>query len=818
MFEEIFVGERNRAIGLLGSSLPDQQSRRLAHHLDLPGQPPQGFELTTYVSGALIGDSYVITRTSADLQAERSGMVFSHALVIDGKAIGELNDLRSVFQLLCHQRTERQIAASRVVEVGSVSYAPPPGPICDMITTRVESAVVASDPAWFEDLCARIWSRLLPTMRADFKFGMSFDPEEAARQGLHFALVPQSTLPRWPAERRADGIRDDAPARTAAGQYLADADNGRLARFVEDLEIETVRLASFGRLGRAYELSSDVGAPFLDTLNALRLVGLFQPLPAKGLRVKTPLLHRAFEADEPLKIDDMLALRNFDWSPFPKGSVTEKKLVSIFCKTLQAADARGKQIDIVKSALDEAAATQEWRKIGCEALSHLDGVTADALAPAAWELLSRETGRGRSLLETCPSLLFDAAMAKTPPEPSKVPHERLSQTLAESGYFAAEAALLRKRYKNDDLSALHEACGRDRAKFGDSAINIILRALPARDVVRGAETIDDPLVAEMAATHVAEKPSLLQPFDVAQPRIQGIWRLALSKSPEAWQIADTPAVQRQLFTALSEPGVDAALMARLMETPLGDWFECEDRAKVWDLLDAPAKKSALARTAATWIAVYPGPEGSITYLSPETPLAAAIAEPSLANRLLAALVRGSFDQTVAVFLGNEHISSDLFVQAVTGFRQPRHPLTRHQAERAGQLISARKWHSATRTLLSRLGVPSDLRPLFDICADHLSIWNRIIYGLKAPTRGELFELFVTVACDLYPGGPQERDIWVRANGDPSRLDLTGVGRTQWRAALQLTRRGGGVDARKLIEVMLEDYPLNSQLQHLAEAL
>ena len=85
-FDEILVGERGRAHDVLASNLPNDIARSLAHHLDLPGQIPPGFELDNYVSGFPSANGYVVARTSLDARAARQGMVFSHALIADKRS------------------------------------------------------------------------------------------------------------------------------------------------------------------------------------------------------------------------------------------------------------------------------------------------------------------------------------------------------------------------------------------------------------------------------------------------------------------------------------------------------------------------------------------------------------------------------------------------------------------------------------------------------------------------------------------------------------------------------------------------------------
>ncbi len=79
--------------------------------------------------------------------------------------------------------------------------------------------------------------------------------------------------------------------------------------------------------------------------------------------------------------------------------------------------------------------------------------------------------------------------------------------------------------------------------------------------------------------------------------------------------------------------------------------------------------------------------------------------------------------------------------------------------------------------------------------------------LVSPAGGDA-SLFGIVT-DLYPQGPNDRSIWDRSGGDPSRIEVGGTGRSLWWAALRELARGGGgedISVRRLLQAMLEDYP------------
>lgn len=78
-----------------------------------------------------------------------------------------------------------------------------------------------------------------------------------------------------------------------------------------------------------------------------------------------------------------------------------------------------------------------------------------------------------------------------------------------------------------------------------------------------------------------------------------------------------------------------------------------------------------------------------------------------------------------------------------------------------------------------------------------------------------------ILSDLYPLGPQDQEIWIRAGGDVSRIRLNGTGRANWVAALRILRQGGGgfkIDPSSLLKTALEDFPHHLQLVALLGAI
>ena len=85
---------------------------------------------------------------------------------------------------------------------------------------------------------------------------------------------------------------------------------------------------------------------------------------------------------------------------------------------------------------------------------------------------------------------------------------------------------------------------------------------------------------------------------------------------------------------------------------------------------------------------------------------------------------------------------------------------------------------------------------------------------SAPNQVTNTDALVELFCVLYPLGPADQELWVRAGGDLSRLVLSGTGRTQWVRALKEIDRGLSVTTLDIINVALEGYPKNRSLEML----
>lgn len=114
---------------------------------------------------------------------------------------------------------------------------------------------------------------------------------------------------------------------------------------------------------------------------------------------------------------------------------------------------------------------------------------------------------------------------------------------------------------------------------------------------------------------------------------------------------------------------------------------------------------------------------------------------------------------------------------------------------------------------------SDLEDNFPVALE-LGGVKRLDATSTAAEGGKVWRQLEEILSDLYPAGPQDQELWLRAGGDISRLRLGGTGCASWFAALRTLRQGGGgagINQKSVIATALQDFPHHQELKSLASS-
>ena len=686
-----------------------------------------------------------------------------------------------------------------------------------MLVTSSDFPVVIENPLALEGVISALWPRLLPGMRREMRFRLSFWPEETDLAKVHIVAVPSVTVTRWPSMLLVKLKHGPEVPRTTAGRFLSSESKEDLCTFFTEMSIDCKTFETFRLASRTLEILKDK-AEFEGSLTALRIIGKLQPDPDKGVGVKKLLLGRLANHPGPSSVQEFLKLRNFDLKPFQAKSAFLEKITKRFDCLFEANPGADALSSITQSAFDPLQSTEDWRNACRAAFARLSDAGARSVAPLVWIMLSERPEVGRFLLKQVMGVAsMDRAMAECMDEAIRLNNSDLSDTLIGAGFVQAETETLINRHNGDLAEALKEACERDRNRYGDDAVEHILELMEPQSLVTAALAIDDQIVMSATAAAVASSPKLLAKLPFRKCQVQKVWLEALKRSSEAWRIrSNIDALRNEVFDSLLSGELASNLLEHLVSSPLGNILDYPRRADVWQALPDRNRSACLDSTAKAWAKSLPDRVSQAVYLEPEQELALALALPKMQQAMRTALEHLPFEEILNVFTGNAHLSDELFSEVFAIYYQSeRHP-SREELNRTARLVVTKVWINLTRSLWDCYGMTDDLREFFHICADHLDLWDRLLHRINRLSASELDGLFVETACELYPSGPMDNEIWTRAGGKLSQLDISGTGQRQWGSAIQKIRNGNQIRAESLIAEMRGDYPRNKKLNCLAE--
>lgn len=815
--EQALYGESRGGHSLLTSSGDDVIATAIVQRLDLPDTAPPDAEWSPFLRGFPYQDRYVLSRTFHDTAASRGGMVFSHTLLAPLDELAETPHLQPLVRLLATSDGQRPDATT--VRLACIQ-SPVPQAV-DLVDAAEALAAAGTFPVvrlghiGFDDLVVALWARLSPEIRRGFAFRLSFGPTDLIDQPMP-ALVctPRATAGRWsehPVIRTATPHKPDS---LAAAILSGHAGATPLIEFMQQMEVRPATFPGLRLAEQAYRL--DTGEPSLERrVGAMRLIENLSPHSDAGGAGKKLLVQRFCDTLSGARADEILRLRNLQLSAFPEPERVWKAVATWVAENSYAQDQDTEMLSVLKDATTSDAAVEQWRG------AILNGLAA--AARSAKSFFPRAFWRWTRMRPEIVAAVFPHVPAKagveerlaraTPRTLDRAAAVALEPLALSRGWLRLHGTILSARASPSDAARRQVAVDTDPS-FLDGLRAALLRAKPA-ELVECALEIEDPRMPQLAGEAVAKDPKLLAGLDITPTAAQAIWRDALAIKPESWQGPTDPAAAfHSILDRLLDGGqTDSMLLERLSDTPLGNLRDYPRRPEIWSRIAEGARHKMLTKTANVWLK---NAAGAHAPADPEQDLQTAILEDDELKPTLDALIPSRAGTAVRIVAALSRYDQHRFLQFLGTLTSRTTSLAAPDAESIGRLVLQRRWEDAAAYLLGQFkSGRRDLKPALRTCSDMLNRWDRFFCALVPIPEYEKWEAFQELAAELYPAGPDDDGLWERAGGDDADLFAGGDGRTRWRDALRKVRYGKGPTPSALLARMMEDFPNNERIPHLA---
>ena len=744
-------------------------------------------------------------------------MVFSHALIAPLDEIGETPNLEPLLKLLATSNRQRP-GATTVQLVRTETRCPHAADLIDTaeaLGAKGKLPVVRLGHVGFDDLVVALWAHLLPEIRRGFAFRLSFDPRDLIETPVP-ALVctPQAMAARWSDYPVVRSSASREPVSLTAAVLGGHGKAAPLLDFMREMGVKPATFRDLRLAEQAYLL--DIGEPTLEQrVGALRLIGKLSPDPDAGEGGKDVRVRRLCELLPAARTGDILRLRNLRLSAFPSPSRVWKALETWVVENTYPRDQDGGMLSVLDDATSGADAVEEWRTAVLEGLAIATRSPRSPFPKAFWRWLPIRPEIVAATFRHVPAEagVEERLVAATPRNLDEAAAEALVTPALSRGWLRLHGALLSASCSPSD--AAHRQVAVDTDPSFVEGLRSALRHAKPPEVIKCALEIVDPRMPPLAGKAVAKDPGLLAAVDLTTIEAQAIWREALAIDCESWRGPAAPAATlHSILDRLLDGGeADPLLIERLSETPIADLGAYPRRPEVWSRIGGVALDNILVATASGWLKQ--AKSNGVPFV-PEYDLQSAILESGELERTLDALIPNRIGTTIRIVAALDRYDEPRFLRLIESSMARTTSLVIPDAESIGRLVLERRWEDVVAELVARYkSGRRDLEPALRTCYDMLDVWERIFLPFTRISESERWEVFEGLATELYPGGPDDQGLWERAGGDDADLSSSGDGRTRWRKAVRDIRNGKGPTPSALLTAMMEDFPHNERIPHLA---
>jgi hypothetical protein len=568
-------------------------------------------------------------------------------------------------------------------------------------------------------------------------------------------------------------------ASSPASAVLCGEEIGRaLLKFRDDSGSRLSQLADLKMLEAAYKLSIASPQSFEQIVSSLRLVEKLSPDPTMGRTWKAKNLETLCQLLTVATTGHVLLLRNL-----PLTSITQSNRIWAAVEAWEALNQcspsdDSNMIRILENSLDPSKAIVEWRSAILTGFANALRAGSSEFIGGLWRWLKQRHTIAASLFDQVPiEQSVEARIAGLAPDVlSKTLAEDLMQSSVSRNWLRLHGAVASAAFT--PIEAVRRQLSVDLNPGDMAGLRLALRKATPNQILACACELEDLRLVELASETVSVEASLLRDVDFSSQTAQAIWAQALQKNPAVWKGPTDPQSARDTVLnqlSKSEP-IAHDLLRQISASPLADLTDFPQRSTIWPRLDSASRDGFLRATALGWLTRLAA--GSISSaLEPD--LAAKIL---LSHELDGTLVRliprriGLACQAVKELDG---LDESRFLQWLQILLSRGMSLDAFDSASIGQLIMERNWNLSAQELASayRKG-RNDIMPAIRQFVPLLDIWNRIFLKISSPSENEAWELFESVAVELYETGPDHNELWARAGGKNSDLKQNGNGQAR----------------------------------------
>ncbi len=829
--QQAFYGEVNQSHSCIVSTIVDKELNAfLTRFTDRPGQVPAGIKMEPYYSATSYGNYYIVTLTFPDYSAKRSGMVFTHALIVLAKDIENISTINDLFDHFVSQIPD----ANRNLEIITLSqseknnleekFPPFTTKVLEQLFSGQLPVVFCGEQEVFLKLIKLIWRGVPTLMRSKISYTVGFSGNniDVSKTFLFFQkdLVQQLNNKQFVSDQI-----DNSPIvntySTAQEYILLQKENNEFHSFISELNIVIDNWNIIDLSARAFDSYKDFQNLSNDALKQLiRQVAKISPKSQNGHPIKTKLIlelkKRLIDGSEV----NLKSLRNIPLEAYHLG---EKQIGEGLSQQIDKEFYKEKDfnINLISEIAIDIAKEQLinwWYKEAIKSFNKIGNFTEKTPLKNVWKILtkSKESSEAIYSFLTIGKAIDENSLLKT--VPTQIPVElakHLAARVKNNKWYLLYAHLIQIYLKpKEALLELFSLEKNDTDKTGTSAI---LLKVSDSDLLNLTLQKKESYFIDKFADRTVSNSLLLNDLKPNNPTWLEIWGRSIEQTKDlGLGINNLPEKIEKVITELSHGiNIPTELVKAISKSNFADISDHEKRTSIWKHLSFDVKNQFLQATSDSIIKSSTFDLKSLendlkNYISSDEYLKTSIAKSE-----------SDIDFILTVYERINFMNDQALADYISRYPQP---INAAQATRLGNLVHHKNFRNTANVIYDKSNKHNTWRSALVNCYNLLGLFKKIklihsgiLTGMNI-TEDQWWQAVEEVILSLYTNPQSSVTIWTRSGGKEADLRMNGTTSDLWNDALRRLRRENKkeISINNLLTEINRQYPENDNFKILFE--
>jgi hypothetical protein len=826
-------GDKSSGFSLLKTTLEDKTlAKKILPKTNLTDLPSSGINWVPAIRGFLVDQHFLIIKTYPDNSPKvRTGRLFSHALIINRNDIGSLNYISTLFVHFSEKINKDLTIEAIEYQLDNRSqskYTSREKKVAQGIVSNKRNIIWVGQLG-FEDMISKIWCGLDIDSRCKLNFGIQFNPTQVSVDKFNILATPESIAIQW--RNRADFFliepqEPDTILSLAAKSILGDDEaKSQFKDFSSKIEVPSPSIEHMETWEWCIKATESVergkGGKFADIRQLLMLICAYSRDKNKGDTFKQEILAVFIDLLKgSFNLSEILSLKNIDFSAIKNANLILQRAFKEWCERHVFDEKFNKDnpcISIIDKLSDEKHTTVWWRESVKESLVNKIEYWQKDYAKICWRWFNEDSQTFSVIFSFLPENnkqieqdLIDA-----------FPHNIAVNLLLDIASFAAKkkwyklhAVAICKQHKEVHI-ILNQQLAVDKDEGSTDGFEYIANYYHPLDFIGETVNLNDERLWTISGRMLSGT-NFIERLNISDYGWHKIIYNALQQGTPIDELFQYPEffVYNTLDTLLQGNEVPEEVWSIITKNQLTDIYDYEQRGKAWGILPLNIKKDFLQATASTYMKL----DDNNTTLEQELQ--------SYLNGI--AFLQEYFNQNkrnlpaiLRLFSRVNVNNQTLLANFIYGYNEQ---LSQLDAISLGKIIYQKRWTTCADKIYDKAKYNYSYRSALQECYLLLDRWgkfNVFLFGYISSiniSEDEWWNELLVVACDLFPKGPNDGDLWEKADGKVSELHHNTTGEDAWQKALVKLRKGGCKDITilKLLNTMKDRYYFHQELNSLIE--